>query len=306
MIEDITLAFKRIERQKLSNKKYEVVYLKEYIYKDSTPNGIIKEYCNRIFKEYPGDKVFRITDPRIKNTFLNEANIQLNKALYNWSIYKRLVEKGLYSWGIVTLYYAQFYSIIGLLNLQGIAFPRPYLQTSSGTPKEIQFHVYPEHFLENKIVFEIRRLNKPHEDIWREYYNTYKGYRHELSKFNALYQYDMDNPLDPVKMRMNANYDVTFQFIEYLFTQEELLEFALKMQQNVFNLSQYDDENLYEEYIASLRINLLFDMLNKIMSTSTLSSTNEAFNRGRSEMMVKTKDCTVVPFCFRNWITDSA
>ena len=217
-----------------------------------------------------------------------------------------MVEKGLYSWGIVTLYYAQFYSIIGLLNLQGIAFPRPYLQTSIGALKEIQFHVYPEHFLENKIVFEVRRLKKPHEDIWREYYNTYSGYRHELSKFNALYQYDMDNPFDPVKKRMHANYDVTFQFIEYLFTHEELLEFASKMQQNVFILSQYDDENLYEEYIASLRINLLFDMLNKIMSTSTLSSTNEAFNRGRSEMMVKTKDCTVVPFCFGNWVTDSA
>ena len=70
MIEDITLAFKRIERQKLSNKKYEVVYLKDYIYKDSTPNGIIKEYCSRIFKEYPGNKVFRITDPELKIFFL--------------------------------------------------------------------------------------------------------------------------------------------------------------------------------------------------------------------------------------------
>jgi hypothetical protein len=180
----------------------------------------------------------------------------------------------LWSWACVTLYYAQFYCINGLLNIQGNAFSRPRLLTNSGEEKETVFHVYTEDFAADNFILEMRNY-KPHEDVWRQYYNVYKNYKYGISSYNELYQYDMDNKFEILEMRHRANYDTAFLFegfIEYLLPANELEEFALKMQHNIFETSWTEDEFLKLEYVASLRIKLLFDILHAILGSSNLET----------------------------------
>lgn len=300
MVEDITDTFIKKYRQKYCDQCFDVLFLKEKVYNKCIPDGIVKNYCKYLFEYQNEKKVFRVTDHSFKNCLLNEANRQLDKALYNWSIYKRLVSKGLKSWGTVTLYYAQYYSVIGLLNLQGTSFSRPQLKYD-GLEREVQFHIYPEDYSEGRMYFEIRDLRKPHEDLWRQYYATYHRFDFNLKKFNKLYQYDLDNQLQPTCIRNYANYDIAYKLIEYI-SFDEILDYANKMKCDIFEIADQDDEDLSREYIASLRINLLFDLINTIMSSSNLILINIELNKKRKNMLVNTKDNTPVQSCFSSWI----
>jgi hypothetical protein len=153
------------------------------------------------------------------------------------------------------------------------------------------------------------RNYKPHEDVWRQYYNVYKNYRYRISSYNELYQYDMDNQFAILEIRHRVNYDTAFlleDFIEYLLPPNELEDFAIKMQPNIFETSWTEDEFLKLEYIASLRIKLLFDILHEILG---ISSHLEAIRRDlyleRTSMLNNLQDDTPVKDCFLNWIDEN-
>ncbi|ARV61686.1 hypothetical protein BZZ01_26430 [Nostocales cyanobacterium HT-58-2] len=311
MFKDISTAFNKKNRPGLSDRSFDVPLLKAIIYdniKLSNRKNCVKSYLKNKIKTYDGaNKVYSAVDKELKSVLLNEANLQFSKALYNWSIYKRLVSKGLWSWACVTLYYAQFYCINGLLNIQGNAFSRPRLLTNSGEEKETVFHVYTEDFAADKFIFEMRNY-KPHEDVWRQYYNVYKKYKYGVSYYHELYQYDMDNQFEILEMRHRANYDTAFLFegfIEYLLPANELEEFALKMQHNIFDTSWTEDEFLKLEYVASLRIKLLFEILHTILGSSNLETIRTELYLERKSMLNNIKDDTPVKECFLNWIEES-
>lgn len=312
MLNDISTTFNKRTRPGLSDRNFDVPFLKAIIYDQiniSNRKYCIKVYLKDKIKQYDGsDKVYSFADQELKSVLLNEANLQFSKALYNWSIYKKLVSKGLWSWACVTLYYAQFYCVNGLLNIQGNAFSRPRLLTNIGQEKETVFHVYTEDFAAGKFIFEMRNY-KPHEDVWRQYYNVYKNYRYRISYYNELYQYDMDNQFAILEIRHRVNYDTAFlleDFIEYLLPPNELEDFAIKMQPNIFETSWTEDEFLKLEYIASLRIKLLFDILHEILG---ISSHLEAIRRDlyleRTSMLNNLQDDTPVKDCFLNWIDEN-
>jgi hypothetical protein len=282
MIEEISnldAAIVKKQRPSISCKAFDVYFLKALVFENIKLNSgscseCVKNYIRDKLVSYKGpDKIYRITDQDFKSCLLNEANLQLNKAIYNWSIYKRLVSKGLWSWAFVTLYYAQFYSINGLLNIQGNAFSRPILLEENGKEKQVLFHVYPDDFREGKFYFEMRR-HKPHEDLWKQYHGLYNKYRYKLERYSSLYEYDRNNELEVLELRHYINYDISFlinDFIEYLLSPEELEIFALKMEQDIFSANYSGDEHLELEYLASLRIRLLFDILHEILGNNHLN-----------------------------------
>lgn len=311
MLNDITNSFDKKSRPSLSDRNFDVPLLKAIIYGQvniSDRKNCLKIYLKSLIKKYEGpNKIYSVVDKDLKSVLLNEANLQFSKALYNWSIYKRLVSKGLWSWACVTLYYAQFYCVNGLLNIQGNAFSRPRLLTISGEEKEIVFHVYTKDFVSDQFILEMRNY-KPHEDVWRQYYNVYRNYKYNISSYNELYQYDIDNKFHILEMRHRANYDTAFlfdDFIEYLLPTNELEEFALKMQKNIFESCCTEDEFLRIEYIASLRIKLLFDILHTILGNRDLESIRTDLYIERKNMLNNIKDNTPVKECFLTWIEET-
>jgi hypothetical protein len=302
----------RKNRPSISYKSLEVSLLKALVFdkiqlSSANCNECVKSYIKDNLISYEGqDKIYRITDQDFKTCLLNEANLQLSKAIYNWSIYKMLVSRGLWSWAFVTLYYAQFYSISGLINLQGNAFSRPLLLESNGREKQVLFHVYPENFKEDKFYFEMRRY-KPHEDLWKQYHGLYRKYRYKLERYSYLYEYDRNNEFKILELRHYINYDISFlinDFMEYLLSPEDLENFASKMEQDIFSANYSDDEHLELEYIASLRIRLLFDILHEILGSVHLNYFRDQLYLNRTTMLNKIKDETCVSRYFSEWITE--
>lgn len=305
MIQDISDTYDRRLRQSYSNKNYDPDFLRTLVYNNNKVDGLIKAYLvdklNGMTINTGSEKTFRITDPNFKDCLINEANLQFNKSLYNWSVYKRLVSKGLWSWAFITLYYSQFYAINGLLNIQGNVFTRPTLQTQSGL-KETQLHIYTEDFQSGVFICESRRLNKPHEDVWRQYHDVYKNYRFKLKEYNELYQHDSEDPFQSIELRNHMNYDISYNFIEYSYSVEDIEQFITKMKQNVFEITDFqDDEHLSQEYYASLRLKLFFDVLHYILGAENFIGDKRELHRLRESMLNNTGDETCVKNNYINW-----
>ncbi|PMC35499.1 hypothetical protein CJ195_19020 [Bacillus sp. UMB0899] len=300
MLINITQTFDKQRRQLLSDRSYTVELLKTLIYTNNFEPGHIKLKMQHKLQDQVIEKgsVFKMVDNSFKSCLLYEANLQFNKALYNWSSYKRLVTKGLWSWAYVTLYYAQFYAVTGLLNIQGNAFTRPIFQD-----KEHQLHIYPEDFERGIFIIESRRLNKPHEDVWRQFYNVYKKFRFKLTEYHELYQYDQENQFNAIQKRNFTNYDILYDFPEYNFNEDELLSFRENMSRDIFQV-QDKDEFLNEEFIASLRIKLLFEQLDEILSSDNFGEIKSEFNEKRKTMLHLTSDDTPVKNAFHEWIVN--
>ncbi|KMN94520.1 hypothetical protein VL08_13785 [Bacillus subtilis] len=300
MIFDITQSYNKQNRQRLSDRYYPVDLLKTIIYNNKyDPEHIKLEIKSKLHDKNVGKStVFRMVDNDFKSCLLYEGNLQFNKALYNWSSYKRLVSKGLWSWAYVTLYYAQFYAVTGLLNIQGNVFTRPVLRE-----KEHQFHIYPENFEDGVFILESRRLNKPHEDVWRQYYNVYRRARYKLQDYNELYQYDEENQFKAIHDRNFTNYDISYKFLEYEYSREELKAFQESMSRNIF-LVKDRNRFLNIEYIASLRIKLLYEQLDEILTNNEFKEVKTNFNNKRKEMLELTIDDTPVRSIFQDWILE--
>jgi len=316
MIQDIIADFNKKRRPSLNQRSFNVSVLKTLVYNstllpkacsDNCIKNYIKSKSNLLYNNQR-ERVYRVTDQEFKACLLNDAIAQFNKALYNWSIYKQLVSKGLWSWAFITLYYSQFYSVNALLNIQGNAFSRPLIEKPDGKEVQILFHVYTDEFQEGKFIFEMRD-HKPHEDIWQEYHYIYNNkFRYKLSEYNELYQFDADNKKRFLELRHEVNYDLSFLFngfVEYKLQSDELEIFAKKMQQDVFeNSPSGDDEEVELEYIASLRIKLLFDILYDILCVNNLIPLRNKLYLDHIDMLNKIKDNTPVKDRFLKWLDE--
>jgi hypothetical protein len=93
--------------------------------------------------------------------------------------------------------------------------------------------------------------------------------------------------------------------MEYLWSPEELEIFASKMDQDIFSSNYSDDAHLELEYIASLRIRLLFDILHEILGNVHLSYFREQLYLNRTAMLNKIQDETCVSRYFLEWIAEN-
>ena len=111
-----------------------------------------------------------------------------------------------------------------------------------------------------------------------------------------------------MNLRHDLNYDISFAisgFIEYLYSEEDLKAFAEKMSQDSFESEFSEDEYLENEYIGSLRIKLLFDLLHEILDTSHLKSIRQDLYENRLRLLVNTQDRTCVKRNFLKWIAET-
>jgi hypothetical protein len=303
---------KRNDIPKLSRRSFEVPLLKTSIYNDVDISTFDKTYCiknyvKNIFSIYSKSPIgiYLVEDKDLKLCLLHDANLQLNKALYNWSIYKQLVSKGIWHWAYVTLYYSQFYAVNALLNIQGNAYTNPLLfDISKNKYSKVSFHIYTKDFQTSKFIFEEKRNYNSHEDPWNTYYNVYNSYRFKLSQYSELYEFDRSNNLKFLKFRHYINYDNSSlfdQFIEYNYTQNEIEEFASRMKLDIFDIGEKD--NFQEiEYFASMRIKLLFDITYEILSSSKFSQFKNDISLQRKNMFNNIKDVTPVKKRFMEWL----
>lgn len=291
--------YEKIKRQKYSDKLLSIDYIKQFIYRDSERSGLVKTYLMNNITD-PKGNVFEIEDTSISGLFFNEAILQLDKAVMNWSAYKRLVSNGLWSWAYVTLYYAQFYSVISMLNIQGTAFSRPKFIIETNSEKEYQFHIYPKEFEKGIFIAEQRRLGKPHEDVWKQYYDTYSKFSYKLQLFHELYSYDKENKLEPTQLRNYLNYDIKYCLNEYNFSDEEMKNYIEIMSDNIFTEGRILKDNSYIEYIATLRIKLLYLILREIVEEN-IHEDIMFHDENRIKMLNKIKDNTSVLSNYTDW-----
>lgn len=296
-------------RPSLSQRSYTPELLKTLIFNQTALSGSEREYCvkqylcQNIVDYEPKGTLFEVHDNSFKIYLLNEASLQFIKSIYNLSIYKQLVSKGIWSWAYVTLYYSQFYAICGLLNLQGNAFSRPLLM-KDGKAKQALFHIYPKDFIKSEFYFE-RRDYSPHEDLWKQYHGTYWDYRYRLEKYSPLYEYDRTNKYKFMNLRHEINYDISFLtrgFLEYLLSREELKDFALRMTQDSMSVDISEDEYLEIDYISVLRINLIFDILHETLDNFQLRRLRTELYTSQLDMLSKLSDETCISKNFSSWI----
>lgn len=296
--EDITESYNKRTRHKYSNKRLDADYLKEFVYIDIIPDGLVKQYLKKVLND-PVNKVYRITSNVLKSCFMNEALIHFDKAVYNWSAFKSLISRGMWSWAYVTLYYAQFYCICSMMSLQGTSFARPSF-IINGNDKDVQFHVYPEDYENGIFIAEQRKLGKPHQDMWSQYYLTFKDFRYRLKTFKDLYCHDMDHPHEFTAMRNSLNYNLETKLIEYYSSNEEISEIISIMKTNVFQREKHAISYSYYEYIASLRIKLLNTYLNNVFDNNAYYDKLK-YDRRRLDMLLKTKDTTCIVDIYKDW-----
>lgn len=310
----------RRRRSSISQNSFDIVFLKNLIFNkthlnfdSSMENKCIKNYLrSKIINFYDDGNILEVEDQDFKKYLLNEANLQLNKALYNLSIYKQIVSRGLWTWAYITLYYAQFYAINGLLNIQGNSFSRASLLTTKGNLfKHALFHIYPKDFQAGLFYFERRRYNQ-HDDLWRQYHKIYEKYRYNLQDYHYLYEYDRSNnrgsELKMKDLRHKLNYDVAAlsqDFLEYDYSEDEMTDLAMMMSQNSLEYDFNEDEKLEIEYIATLRVKLIFDLLHEIFDSPHLQNLRISSYEKRKNMLLNVKDETCVSQNFLNWVNNA-
>jgi|GEM_PF-5030267 len=270
-------------------------HLKEYVFRDAIPQGLVKEYIQQKIAQ-PDSKAYRIVDAQFKNYFLQEALLEYDRAIYNWSAFKRLMTDGLWTWGFVTLYYSQFFCIQAMLNIQGVAFPKVRLRSGIAP-----FIVFTSDYKNGEYFIEKGGAYKAHQSIWEIYYELFKNPTFRIEEFKELYSYDKDNKLELVKLRNELNYNLDYKMQEYQKTHEEIDEFSSYMRKNVFERPESDWDEHELEKISTLRLKLVHDSLEEILKKNTYRNNVRNCTK-RIEMLENTNDHTPVLDIYKTWM----
>ena len=142
-------------------------------------------------------------DEQVTACLMNQALEFIQRALCNTIAHYILAQKGLETWARVTNYYASYFSVHGLLCLQGRTFTR--LQFA----KPLMVHVVPIDFRNHVFGITDRHLGKNphHETPWRRFYDIYDRYAvsHEAYEMVSRRAYVTD-PADESIERNMLNY----------------------------------------------------------------------------------------------------
>jgi hypothetical protein len=132
----------------------------------------------------------------LRNTFLKEVNLYLDKAIYQYILSKDLLGRGDFSWGAVTQYYANFFAISGLIRLYENGFSRLgnmslEVESQAGSHR-------------------IRKISSEglHRVVWNKYYSLFQSFDYKRHIFYVIYvPYQNSNYYFEPDRRNNLNYD---------------------------------------------------------------------------------------------------
>ena len=166
--------------------------IKNYIYESSALFSFFKTPHSKQYSAL-------VRDQRITACCLYEAVQYLKKAFLNFCAHNMLFVNGYITWSEVTNYYSSFFSLNGLMRLQGKAI----IHLSPG----LTLYLYPYEF-ENHSFFierakvkksmdtaEERRFSEKHADIWREFYNHFKHFDYNRERFRNIYYVQEENEI---------------------------------------------------------------------------------------------------------------
>jgi hypothetical protein len=170
----------------------------------SQPIGgrLIREFVARNPDLY-GDVIVRRKEAQgiyaeLKSLLLQEAALFLDKALYQFCIYKRLVECRHFGWAEVTAYYASFFALCALTRLQGEAITRVPLND-----REVGVKVSHVDLIEGS--FRMRHLGRPmHESLWRNFVDTYSDFTYRIEEYRPAFP--IGDPTAELRDRNAVNY----------------------------------------------------------------------------------------------------
>jgi hypothetical protein len=152
-----------------------------------------------------------IQDAQITACLMNQALEFLQRTLCNTVAHYILAKSGLETWARVTNYYASYFSVHGLLCLQGRAITRLQLDST------VQVQIVPVDLRGHVFGITTRRLgrNPHHETPWLRFYEIYDRYAvsHQAYELVARKAYITD-PTDESTERNAINYTPFVGFTE--------------------------------------------------------------------------------------------
>ena len=173
-----------------------------------------------------------IEDSQIAVCLMNQALEFLQRAMGNTAAHYMLAKNGLETWARVTNYYASYFSVHGLLCLQGRTITRLQIDRTvlvQVVPVDLRHHVF------GITTRDIGR-NPHHETPWTRFYNIYNSYEvsHDAYERVSKTAYITD-PNDESIERNLINYTPFVGFSE------------------VQNLNRHQEfTSLFEEYLSAL------------------------------------------------------
>jgi len=172
---------------------------------------IVKANLSRIIDNSNDNPIAIPNNKTITYLLFMEAENYLDKALANLCSQILLFSNKSHSWGVVTGYYSSFFSINGLLRLQG----KGHLHYSSNTPfKGKSFFLSPDNIDRHNYVF-FQHTASHHRDVWIRFHDTYRPIANLCpEQFTPLVTYTLDDLLQEVARRNDYNYTVYIGFRE--------------------------------------------------------------------------------------------
>ena len=187
-----------------------------------------------------------IEDSQITVCLINQALEFLQRSIGNTAAHYILAKNGLETWARVTNYYASYFSVHGLLCLQGRTITRLNLDRTvlaQVVPVDLQHHIF-------GITTKYKGRNPHHETPWMRFYNIYDRYAvsHDAYKLVARAVHVTD-PADESIERNLINY-TPFAGFKEINNIEQYKDFTV-----FFNeyLSTLEKRNTLEEFLLELK-----------------------------------------------------
>ena len=188
-----------------------------------------------------------IEDSQVTVCLMNQALEFLQRAMGNTAAHYVLAKKGLETWARVTNYYASYFSVHGLLCLQGRTITRLQLVDrtvlAQVVPINLQHHIF-------GVTTKDKGRNPHHETPWKRFYNIYDRYivPHDAYELVSRTAYIID-PADESIERNLINYTPFAGFQEISDTDRNKSFTALFKEY----LSALEKRNTLEEFLLELK-----------------------------------------------------
>lgn len=184
-------------------------YISLKTYLEALP--VVKRGLPRLSRDSNGDPIVIPNNKTITYLLFMEAENYLDKALANLCSQILLFSNKSQSWGVITGYYSSFFSLNGLLRLQG----KGHFHSDSRSPlKGHSFFLSPDNIDKHNYVF-FRHTASHHRDVWIRFFEVYRPIAHLFpSQFEPLLTCTLDDLMQEVEQRNNYNYAVYIGFRE--------------------------------------------------------------------------------------------
>lgn len=217
--------------------------------------GELVETPTLFLQQVKHNKFESFVSANLTNIFYKEANLYLDKALYQYILSRKLITSENFSWGAVTQYYASFFVISGLIRLHEVAFVR-----IGANDYEIQS--------DTGMVYKIRLMKTKglHRTVWETYYKLYKNFTHANKVFSCVMTPYMSDIYFDTNRRNDINYAPSKGYDEIYQTKTTTNRLKKERTSDSYSPTNFYKENEWVDVsvLTQHRIRLLANLICKI------------------------------------------